>query len=245
MAIKEFAEMANNNRAAALNNDQRRALTTTLGSSSSTGNSLPLPIYQPEMPSEFERFLGSRGIDVEDFKKVIFDGEMDSSLDSVLSTFGKDPKGYSLEEISRGQEKAQKEYSKISNEVQSNMNSNNGGGVGGAMAKNQDASGEPGASGEGLDKSSDSSKKDTKSTKSDSSASGEREAPQGFSAGFTAKPLDAHPQGLLFETYLKEQGLVPTRVGSNIFQVAHQNYRAFNNWRAKDPGKKSQLSSRK
>jgi hypothetical protein len=50
--------------------------------------------------------------------------------------------------------------------------------------------------------------------------------------GLPAEAFSAQDQMLLFNAYLREQGIVPNHPGMNIFQMAQQSYRTFSKTRA-------------
>jgi len=252
MAVKEFAQGNQNNQAAKTTDGQRIVLTNDwragVGSSTpvSGKKDSALPIYQPEIPKNFEDYLTRKGINIDDFKKSLFEGQMDDSIDSILASLGDGSNSYSMEDLDKAKSKAQQEYAKLSSEAVSKVNENSPNGGLGAPGSGAQASSGDSSKDSALEKRDPASNHSGQSKASGPSGSTQGAGPSENSASFMNQFASSGPmteQGLMFENFLKNQGLVPSRAGSNIFLIAQQNYRAFSKWRVKDSGKKNQVGS--
>lgn len=248
MAAMEFAQMGASSNAAKQHLTDRSVLmnpyTSNPGTSASgsNGNGNSGDFQRPELPANFENWLAKSGVDPEQFKSDLFGGKF-TDPQSVLTTLGRDTSRISNSDLEKAQKKAEAEFGKISAEVMASL------GSGGMLASSQESKS---SSKSDLEKEKNNEhpvgeRIGSRATPPGSGQDGDPAAYQNYMNGLFGVPtpggMTQQDQSLLFESYLKEQGLVPTRPGQNIFQVAQQNYRSYARWRNKSKGTKRQVSS--
>jgi hypothetical protein len=246
MAGLEFAQMGASQNASRMAGFHRDILTENGSLDLSKGSTEMGTESRPTLPENVDKFLAKSGIDPVLFKDALFSGKL-TDMDSVLEALGKRPGSISREEVERAQQEAQSIFAKTAQEVTDSMG-----------IKPSQATLIPGSNdgevltqinAEASDKSEAKRKSEKTKEMAQSSDAGsdftDGAISQNFLAGLFGPATDTFTvkdQQLLFDSYLKDQGLVRTRPGMNIFQVAQQNYRAFSKWRVKAP-KKNRVAS--
>lgn len=246
MAGLEFAQMAASQNASRMAGFHRDVLTENGTLDLSKGQPEAGTESRPTLPENFEKFLSKSGVDPVLFKDALFSGKL-TDVDSVMEALGKRPGSISREEVERAQQEAQGIFAKTAQEVADSMGAR-AALVNGAAGSN-DGEVLTKVNPEATEKADSKRKTDNTKEMAQSSDSGADFTDAGISQNFLANlfgpatdSFTVKDQQLLFNAYLKDQGLVRTRPGMNIFQVAQQNYRAFSKWRTKAP-KKSRVAS--
>jgi hypothetical protein len=243
MGSIEFAQMGASNGVGQQNGSQRDQL--VLGSPNSGANpgenSSSNPY--PELDSQLDEYLNKNGIEPNRFKELVFSGQLNDPA-AALTALGLNPNDYSTKIMEKAQSDAQKEFSKIANDV-IGTSDNTAGGMLGAGSDSNKPEALTKINPESHDKKEE--EKGIKVAKSNKNAVEVPGSPVSTQFipnlfGLPAEAFSAQDQMLLFNAYLREQGIVPNRPGMNIFQMAQQSYRAFSKSRAQTKMTKSRVA---
>jgi len=242
MGSVEFAQMGANQKVADTNAAREGAL---LGGSPSGSSSYEnsTATDRPELDPKLDKYLQDKGIDSDRFKELVYSGEL-SDPKAVLAALGENPSKYGDKAFEKAQLDAQKEFSKMANELgaptggSSGMGMSGGGGTSGPQAITK-------INPETRDKKEEG--KEGRSSKAQKSAFelSSPMVPAHFIPNLFGLPQEAfslQDQSLLFNAYLREQGIVPNHPGMNIFQMAHQSYRSFAKSRVPAKGSKNRVA---
>lgn len=195
----------------------------------------------PKLPEQLEAYLNKKGLDAEAFKTAFLGGQM-TDQSSILEALGKDPSSLRPGELERGLAKAQGEFEKIAEEK---MNALNPGGSMPSPVASAKSNALKEINPEPVDKKhSTEEKKAQRKLTTSSDAPAEMFAQQMMPSmfGLPAEAFSAQDKALLFEAFLREQGLVQTRSSMNIFQVAQSNYRSYGKARSQQGPAKSRMA---
>lgn len=225
MGSIEFAQMGATKGVSQQNGVQQSTLLG--GSSGAPQNYETTTAVKPELDPRLDSYLNEKGIDSTKFKELVYSGDL-SDPKSVLAALGENPSKYGQKTLEKAQIEAQKEFSKLATDPASFGGTSVGMGnsVGGSVENPQAFTKINPESG---DKENERGVKTAKGTKSTFENSSLPIPPQFFPNlfGLPAEAFSLQDQMLLFNAYLKEQGIVPNQSGMNIFQLAHQSYRGF------------------
>jgi hypothetical protein len=244
MGSVEFLQMGANNGVGQQNGSRREQL--VLGSPDSGANSgessssNPYPSLDPKL----DEYLSKNGIDPTQFKELVYSGQLSDPADA-LKALGLNPTDYSTKAMEKIQADAQKEFSKIANDVMGTSDNTVGLGMLGAGSDSNKPEALTKINPESRDKKEE--EKGIKVAKSNKNAVEVPGSPVSTQFipnlfGLPAEAFSAQDQMLLFNAYLREQGIVPNRPGMNIFQMAQQSYRAFSKSRAQTKMTKSRVA---
>ena len=244
MGSVEFLQMGANNGVGQQNGNQRDQL--VLGSPNSGPNSgessssNPYPALDPKL----DDYLNKNGIDPNRFKELVYSGQLNDPA-AALQALGVNPTDYSPKSFEKAQADAQKEFSKIANDVMGTSDNTVGLGMLGAGSDSNKPEALTKINPESRDKKEE--EKGIKVAKSNKNAVEVPGSPVSTQFipnlfGLPAEAFSAQDQMLLFNAYLREQGIVPNRPGMNIFQMAQQSYRAFSKSRAQTKMTKSRVA---
>ena len=264
MGSVEFLQMGANNGVGQQNGNQRDQLVLgspnngvgqqngsrreqlVLGSPDSGANSgessssNPYPSLDPKL----DDYLNKNGIDPNRFKELVYSGQLNDPA-AALQALGVNPTDYSPKSFEKAQADAQKEFSKIANDVMGTSDNTVGLGMLGAGSDSNKPEALTKINPESRDKKEE--EKGIKVAKSNKNAVEVPGSPVSTQFipnlfGLPAEAFSAQDQMLLFNAYLREQGIVPNRPGMNIFQMAQQSYRAFSKSRAQTKMTKSRVA---
>lgn len=223
MGSVEFAQMGANKGVGQQNGDQRTQLVN--GSPVSVGNTETSAADKgnSSLDPKLDDYLLGKGIDPTLFKDALFSGQLSDPIEA-LKALGQNPGDFSTRAIEKAQLEAQKEFAKVSDEVMKNM----GGMLGG----------DPSPKPDGLTKVNPESREPKQEERGVKIAKGSKTSLEQPNAavssqfipnlfGLPANAFSTDDQNLLFEAYLREQGIVPNHPRMNIFQMAQQSYRGF------------------
>ena len=246
MAGMEFAQMA----ASASASQQNKALQNRLEfnhDAPSAGVVLGPDSSQtqrPELSPKLDEFLKQNKIDPETFKEALFSGTM-TDQESVLKALGANPDQFSKADLQKGFDLAQEDFNKASQEAlaQAKMDPSFLAGNSGSASKTSDALKE--TNGISELKASEEGSSETKGKKNLPHGPALPAASESFFSNMYNLPASSfsnEDQALLWEGYLRDQGIVVTPSRMNIFQVAQQSYRSFSKTKKKSPSKKSRMA---
>lgn len=244
MAGMEFAQMAASLAAGKKNQNMKEVLTYN----HNYPNSGQIVLDEdkpdatlPKLPEQLEAYLNKKGLDAEAFKTAFLGGQM-TDQSSILEALGKDPSSLRPGELEKGLAKAQGEFEKIAEEKMNALNP--GGAIPPAVASSKsdalkELNPESTVKKQGADE-----KKAQRKLMTSADAPAEMFAQQMMPSmfGLPAEAFSAQDKALLFEAFLREQGLVQTRSSMNIFQVAQSNYRSYGKARSQQGPAKSRIA---
>ncbi|NBX91784.1 MAG: hypothetical protein EBQ85_00970 [Proteobacteria bacterium] len=195
---------------------------------------------QPELPASLDKYLAQAGVDPNLFRDALLSGRLTDGA-SVMEALGKDPSLVRESDMAKALELAQDVVKSTSEEMSLATPA-------GDVAKSQSTYQNKNEAEKGKDfenreaEERKSERKNAKSLVAETGTENELAGSANLLRNLFGAPTESftlRDQGLVFEMYLKDQGLVKTRQGMNIFQIAKQNYRGFSKWRTKSQPKKS------
>lgn len=228
MAALEFAQMAASNRDSNTNRQQKEVL---LGHYELGDSALDLneekQKWKEELPQDFDRFLQKRGVDPDAFKNLIFDGKL-TDQKSVTDALGLNEKSLSAGELELGAKRAEAELDNIFQSAQGRFDNQYASLMGNSSSQSnaQNANKSLDGSREGKN---ESQKREREVAKNSNSEEAFTVPPSLVSNyyGLADGAFTPQEMGLLTESYLRDQGILPKRKGINIFQLANQGYKNF------------------
>jgi len=244
MGSVEFAQMGANNGVSQQNGALRDQLVSGSPiSGTGSGNSTSANLY-PQLDPKLDEYLNKNGIEPNQFKELVYSGQLNDPS-AALTALGGNPDDYSTKVMDKALVDAQKEFAKISNDV---IGSSAGAGNLGMLV-----AGSNGNKPEALTKINPESRDKKEEEKGIKVAKSNKGAVEIASSpvsnqfipnlfGLPADAFSAQDQMLLFNAYLKEQGIVPNHPGMNIFQMAQQSYRVFAKSRAQNKTPKTRVA---
>ncbi|NBX76389.1 MAG: hypothetical protein EBQ92_07525 [Proteobacteria bacterium] len=243
MGSVEFAQMGASGGVGQQNGSQRDQLvlgSPNSGTSKDGSSSSPYPELDPKL----DDYLNKNGIEPGQFKELVFSGQLNDPS-AALTALGLNPNDYSTKIMEKAQVDAQKEFAKIANDVMGTAGDAGSLGMLGAGPDSNKPESLTKINPESRDK-----KEEEKGIKISKSNKNAVEVPgSAFSTqfipalfGLPAEAFSAQDQMLLFNAYLREQGIVPNHPGMNIFQMAQQSYRTFSKSRTQSKTAKSRVA---
>lgn len=228
MAGMEFAQMAASGRDSGINRSQRDVLLQKTDTGSAFDLNREKERLRSELPESFDDFLNERGVNPDQFKNLLFDGKIQDQQ-SVMDALGIESGSLSSAELKLGSEKADSKLNDILKSAQASFDSRQGGG---RVASNSEKSDHklPDQFGN-KEKSVDEPK--SKRSRGSLSAKGKAKSefvPPSMVANYYGIPesnLTPQELSLLTDGFLRDQGILPSRTGRHIFQLANDSYKIF------------------
>lgn len=227
MAGMEFAQMAASGRDSNTNRSQRDVLLQQTNPSSQFNLNEEKERLKAELPESLDDFLKKRGVAPEDFKNLLLNGNIQTQQ-AAMDAVGADNQALTSAELQLGTEKAKGQFEEIFKSAQAKFESRMGGTPGSMSPYNPshplpDQFAKKEKVEEDLKKSSRTSAKPTKNPSADF-------VPASMISNYYGIPeVNFTPQdlSLLTDGFLRDQGILPSRQGRHIFQLANDSYKMF------------------
>lgn len=227
MAGLEFAQMAASGRDSGINRSQRDVLLQQTNTGSAFDLNQEKNRLKAELPEGLDDFLRGRGISPDEFKNLLFDGKIQNEQ-AVMDTLKFDSGAISSAELKLGSEKAKAQLDDIFKSARASFDSRQEG-VQASLSSAMSDHKLPDPFGKN-EKSDLNGVKSSQNARKVSSQEKPGFVPASMIANYYGIPeVDFTPQelSLLTDGFLREQGILPSRTGRHIFQLANDSYKVF------------------
>lgn len=227
MAGMEFAQMAASGRDSNTNRSQRDVLLQQTNPGSQFNLDEEKERLKAELPESLDGFLEKRGMDPIDFKDLLLNGNLQTEQ-AVMDAIGADNQALSAAELKLGSEKAKAQFKEISKGAQASFDSRMGI-MQGSSSANHTAHPLPDQFAKN-DKTPEGQKKLLREGQKPKRNLSTDFVPASMVSSYYGIPeVNFTPQdlSLLTDGFLRDQGILPSRQGRHIFQLANDSYKMF------------------